>query len=477
VDAASEGGLNPFDADFPAAPSPLRRPCIQLSLPLQRFAMIAAVLILFTSSFDIFLVINAAGNYRFCQIVLLPLIALGIIRALWTDRLVLTIGSLWLSVWFLFQVAFIPVTDFWPKAVGYCFWLLLNIGMMFCFVQLFSDNARAIQTLAKWYLHSFAFVAAFGIFQFLLPVSGLPGILIAQWWIPGILPRVNGFSYEPSYFACYLLIGFVLVNSLRRARSPLLSSKRLSWLYYLIALGIIVSSSRLGIVFLIIEVLLSGMTPWFTFLSELRTLRVVRSNLRSLVPSLLVFSSLLALFGGAMILMRTNPVLLLMFLNGTGVSDTAAHSVIQRENSLQETIAVFVQHPFIGRSLGGISAAIADHEGYRIRSFEDAKKVEGMSVFAEVLTASGVIGFIPFLCFVVVTIRNPLRLARIVPPLYASLLRGLVRSLVFTWAILQFNQNVLCTYLWAHLAILATVYAAALNSTDSRRQPSGTPHE
>jgi hypothetical protein len=94
-----------------------------------------------------------------------------------------------------------------------------------------------------------------------------------------------------------------------------------------------------------------------------------------------------------------------------------------------------------------------------------------------VLTASGVIGFIPFLCFVVVTIRNPLRLARIVPPLYASLLRGLVRSLVFTWAILQFNQNVLRTYLWAHLAILATVYAAALNSTDSRRQPSGTPHE
>lgn len=477
MDAASEGGLNPFDADFPAAPSPLRRPRIQLSLPLQRFAMIAAVLILFTSSFDIFLVINAAGNYRFCQVVLLLLIALGIIKALWTDRLVLTIGSLWLSIWFLFQVVFIPVTDFWPKAVGYCFWLLLNIGMMFCFVQLFSDNARAIQTLAKWYLYSFAFVAAFGIFQFLLPVSGLPGILIAQWWIPGILPRVNGFSYEPSYFACYLLIGFVLVNSLRRARSPLLSSKRLSGLYYLIALGIVVSSSRLGIVFLLIEVFLSGMTPWVTFLSGLRKLRVVRSNLRSLVPSLLVFSFLLALFGCAMALVRSNPVLLLMFLNGTGVSDTAAHSVIQRENSLQETIAVFAQHPFIGRSLGGISAAIADHEGYRIRSFEDAKKVEGMSVFAEVLTASGVIGFVPFLCFVVVTIRNPLRLARIVPPLYASLLRGLVRSLVFTWAILQFNQNVLRTYLWAHLAILATVYAAALNSTDNRRQPSGIPHE
>jgi hypothetical protein len=347
--------------------------------------------------------------------------------------------------------------------------------MMFCFVQLFSNNSQMVRMLLRWYLYSFVFVAAFGIFQFALPVFGLPGILITQWWIPGVLARVNGFSYEPSYFACYLLIGFVLVSSLKRARSTLLPPRRLTGIYYLIALGIIVSSSRLGIVFLLAEVFFGGMTPWFSFFADLKRLSIVRSTVRSLVPSLLVFTFLLTLLGGAVTLVRSNPVLLLIFLNGTGVSDTAAHSVIQRENSFQETIAVFVQHPFIGRSLGGISSAIAEYEGNTIRSFEDAKKIEGMSVFAEVLAASGVIGFIPFLCFLVVTIRNPLRLARIVPPFYSSLLRGLVRSLVFTWAILQFNQNVLRTYLWAHIAILATVYAAALKSARSQPRSSGTP--
>jgi hypothetical protein len=196
---------------------------------------------------------------------------------------------------------------------------------------------------------------------------------------------------------------------------------------------------------------------------------------RPLIPSLLSLTFIVTLSGGTVMLLNNNPVLLFMFLNGTGISDTAAHSVVERENSFEETVAVFVQHPLIGRSLGGISSAIAEYQGDTIRSFEDAKTIEGMSVFAEVLAASGVVGFIPFLCFLVVTIRDPLRLARIAPPFYSSLLYGLVRSLIFTWAILQFNQNVLRTYLWAHLAILATVYAATLKAV--RLAPPGVGDE
>jgi hypothetical protein len=123
---------------------------------------------------------------------------------------------------------------------------------------------------------------------------------------------------------------------------------------------------------------------------------------------------------------------------------------------------VFLQHPFVGRSLGGMSSAIAETRGETIHSFEDAKTVEGMSVFAEALAASGVIGIIPFVWFLVATIRKPWILARTASPFYSSLLRAFVRSLIFAWAILQFNQNVLRPYLWTHLAILATVYAAAL---------------
>jgi hypothetical protein len=440
-----------------------RSASVNLSQPLERFCLVTAILILFTSSFDIFLVVNAGGNYRFCQVILPPLIVLALVKASRGVRIP-TLGAVGLGIWFLFQVAFIPTTNFWPKSVGYCLWLLLNLGMVFAFVQLFSQNPLTLRTLVRWYLYSFSFVAAFGVFQFACPLLGLPPFLIQQWWIWQILPRVNGFTYEPSYFACYLLIGFVFVGSLKRSQSSLLSPTALRVVYYLTGLGIILSSSRIGIVFLLVEVVLGELKPWAAFFSDVARLRVLRSNLRPLLRSLWLLAAVLALSGGAAVVLRNNPILVLMFLNGTGVSDTPAHSVIQRENSLEQTIAVFAEHPFVGRSLGGISSAIAESEGDKIRTFEDAKATEGMSVFMEVLAASGIIGFIPFLCFLVVTIRKPLLLARQTPPLYASLLRGLVRSLVLAWAMLQFNQNVLRTYLWVHLAILATVYAAALNT-------------
>jgi hypothetical protein len=181
-----------------------------------------------------------------------------------------------------------------------------------------------------------------------------------------------------------------------------------------------------------------------------------------LIPSLL----LIILLGGSgtatSLAIEKNPVLALAFLNGTGIADTAAHSVVQREDAAQDTFAVFLQHPLIGRSLGGVSSAIAELHGEKIHSFEASKEFEGMSVFAEALAASGLIGIIPFGWFLVTTVLKPWQLARASGHFYSTLLRALLRSLLFAWAILQLNQNVLRPYLWTHLAILATVYAAAL---------------
>jgi hypothetical protein len=229
----------------------------------------------------------------------------------------------------------------------------------------------------------------------------------------------------------------------------------------LLALGIVLSSSRMGIVFLLLEICLSQSCPWLGVARDLARFRISRSKIRILGPSILAFLFMGAIGTLVATTLLRNPVILLMFLNGTGISDTAAHSVLQREGAFEETLQVFGQHPFIGQSLGGVSSAIADLNGETIHSFEESKAFEGMSVFAEALTASGMFGFIPFVCFVVITIRKPLWLADRIPLFYSVILRGLVRSLIFTWAILQVNQNILRPYLWVHLAMLATVYASA----------------
>ena len=336
-----------------------------------------------------------------------------------------------------------------------------SIALIFSYVQLFAEDSVALRVLLRWYIFSFVLIAGFGILQFTLPLLGMPALLVTQWWIPGFLPRVNGFSYEPSYFATYLLIGFVFVSSLRNARSPLLSRRALAAAYWVLALGIVLSSSRMGIVFLLLEFGLSQGRPWAAAVRDFVRLRISRSRIRALAPSLLGLIFVSAIGSVAAIALERNPMVMLMFLNGTGISDTAAHSVLQREGSFEDTLQVFGDHPFIGRSLGGVSSAIANLNGETVHSFEESKAFEGMSVFAEALAGSGVFGVIPFIWFLIVTIREPLAIARSASPFHSAILHAFVRSLVFSWAILQVNQNILRPYLWVHLAMLATICAAA----------------
>jgi hypothetical protein len=439
---------------------------ITFSPPVNQVSIIIAVLIFLTSSFDVFLVLEAGGNYRFCQLITPLLLLMAFAKAL-RGRIVPVLGALPLSIWLGFQILFIPSTDFWPKSLAYCVWLFLNIGMIFAFVQLFSESATSLLTIFRWYLYSFGLLAAFGIVQFFLPVLGLASPYVQQWWIPGELPRVNGLSYEPSYFATYLLTGFVITGCLLRSRSSLLPRATLLAVHLLTGVGIVLSSSRMGIVFLFFEMLLTRLKPWGAWFKTLLRRRPITFRPRALMASFFVIAFISTLGIGVAETMESNPALVFVFLNGTGVSDTAAHSVIQREGAFEATIAVFLKHPFIGRSLGGVSAAIADLEGENVRSFKDSKDFEGMSVFAEALAASGVIGVLPFVGFLITTFRQPWRMARVAPTLERGLLDALLRSLAFEWAILQFNQNMLRPYLWIHLALLAAVYAHARQSVNT----------
>jgi O-antigen ligase len=423
-------------------------------------AIILAAGISLTSSFDIFLVIQAGGNFRFCQLLVFPLLLLACWRVL-NRGLIPTLGLTSGFVWFCFQLLFVPATDFWPKSLGYCLWLLLNLCTLFSFVQLFGRDGPLLDVLLRCYAWSFGIVAVFGILQFALPTIGIPPPLVQQWWVPDIFPRANGFSYEPSYFATYLLIGLVLANGLRRARCTLFSRWELVSLGILCGAGILVSSSRMGILFLLAELAIPLVMPWLLFLQQAIGLRFDPGTLRSLGKSALGLAALVTVSVGSVLALQRNPVVLLMLLNGTGISDTAAHSVLQREGAMEDTLAVFLDQPLIGTSLGGVSAAIAERHGETISSFEDSKWFEGMNISLEVLAASGLIGAIPFVCFVVLTIRRPWRVAAEHPTIYSPVLQAMVRALIFTWLILQFNQNVLRPYVWVHLSMLASVYSVA----------------
>jgi O-antigen ligase len=133
----------------------------------------------------------------------------------------------------------------------------------------------------------------------------------------------------------------------------------------------------------------------------------------------------------------------------------------ERQDHFEDTLQAIADHPWMGSSLGGVTESIASYVGIKPQNFEETKRFEGQSIFAEVVAASGIPGSIPFFCFIVIYLAAPLKLAHNASPFQAAWLRALVLSLIFEWAILQFNQNILRLYLWVHIAVLATVFAAA----------------
>lgn len=400
------------------------------------------VLGILTVSFDVFLVFNLGFNFRAAQIFLAVPILLGMLKAV--DRTKWPLGFTALIVWSVFILAFIPNTEFLMRSVGYGFWLLFSVALVFATVQLYSSVL--IFTLLRWYIYSFFFVGLFGLFQFALPLVGITPPLVAQWWIPGILARINGFSYEPSYFATYLIMGWVMVMYLMEKRHYFLPKKRLLLIAVILTLAIILSSSRMGLAMMGLWVLRYPLIA-FGRLLLLKTSRYARYSF-ALVGVSLVLLGVFVSVGG---------LEALFLLEGTGIGDSSSHSVSERWQGLSDVLAIFHASPIVGYSLGGLSPAIGALNDVDVTDLETAKQFEGLGVFPQVLAASGLIGFIPFAMYIFALVVKPYRLSANVPE--KLLLRALVYALVFELLILQFNQNILRPYLWLHIALLSALYA------------------
>jgi hypothetical protein len=421
-------------------------------------AIVAGVFL--TSSFDVFLNVDVGPNIRIGQLLGFILIAAAALKSGFGRSMQMPLGGHFLIAWLAVQLAFVPVAAFWEKSLGYCIWLAFSIALSFAFVTLFVADTRQLQTLLRLYLLSFVSIAGFGIIQFVLPLAGGPAPLVEQWWLPGRVPRVNGFSYEPSYYATYLIIGLTCLGSLRRSGIQGFRTWKWSLAYALLATAMILCSSRIGVAFLILELLIAPLKGLWAIIRSPRSMLAVRvSGWRILAASAALCLTYVA-FSGTLSWYTDNREAISILASGTGLLGTASHSVEERENHLHDTLKTIADHPWMGQSLGGVTESVAGYIGTKPMNFEETKSYEGQSVFAEAAAASGLPGSIPFFCFVIVSLAAPLRLARRAPPAQAAWLRALAQSLIFEWAILQFNQNILRMYLWVHIAVLATVYAS-----------------
>jgi hypothetical protein len=409
---------------------------------------------LFTASFDIFLAFKLGGTVRIAQIIMV-LVCLGALAKaaqdghIWWPR-----GGTWLALWCGVQVFFLPLSVDFAFSIGYLFFLLFTVFGFYAVAHLYARSCY-IEPLMNAYLYSYVFIAASGIFQLVSPVLHLGDFLVVQWIIEKRLPRINGFSYEPSYFATYLMMGWIMLVDLRYSRAYLTATRKWHWLTILVGAALFLSTSKAGWIFMALEGVVRGfpvIVRWAKSIGRrLKSGALVIKVPRWKLVILSVVCSVLIAVGVVALGMAVN---LNTFLSGTGLNHTGSHSVDDRYKSFIDTVEVIKEHPFLGRSLGGVSSRIAQRHGVP----NDGKTYLGFPVIAELLAASGLIGIIPFLMFVGVNSFGMFPVIRGKwPDERAKWLRALVRSLFYESFMLLADQNVLRIYVWFHLSIIAAV--------------------
>ncbi|MDE3105625.1 MAG: hypothetical protein KGK08_10660 [Acidobacteriota bacterium] len=426
-----------------------------------RFAHTLLCFALLTSSFDLTLVLNIGGTLRATQLAFALAAGAGLLLVLQRGEFRMPAGYSALLIWGILQTTVVPFSVFLPKGIAYNAWLWVTILSLGYATQLYTRPAL-VHRLIHFYLISFIPIAIFGMYQFMAPLFGLPDFFVGQWWFYPKLARINGFSYEPSYFATYMLLGWVMLLDLIQRKHPRYSTRPWRMVFALESIVMILSSSRSAWIFMSLECVVrfgpAAMRRIWIHVQRLRYGRWRLSKLQLLAVPVLVLLAFITPHLGQIV----QDYDLLFLLQGTGIGGTAAHSVSDRSNGVLYALRVFLHNPLLGCSLGGVSGNIAQLQGTIPKSIEDSKLYEATAIFPEVLAASGLIGFIPFCIFVYQTTWLPLRRSAFIRGLPFSMeLHALARAMIFEWLILQASQNILRPYVWLHITVVCIVMAQA----------------
>lgn len=400
---------------------------------------------LMTSSFDVFLSMQIGGTVRFCQVIMIIPYIFLLTKSIINKRLIIPYGFKWLLIWTFIILTFVFNTDLIERSFGYWLWLIINVANIVVIVNLFKDYCSVIN-LIRIYVYSFLLATGFGLFQFLsAPILHFDTPLVQQWWVPGVFARINGFSYEPSYYATYLLLGWSIVYTIKAyEENTLFSKKKVALLCYLFSAAMVLSSSRMGILMMVLAILFINIYRRSgDVLGKIKQREIKLSWLKYILLILFV------LFVGGTFL-STSRILddYSFLLQGTGVNGTASHTVDDRTKAMNETLEVFYDSPFIGASLGGVAEKIADFDPHG----GSPKEHEGGAIFLEVLAASGVVGVIPFIVYFYKIIKCSINTVKRNSD-YVCM--ALLVSLISEMIILQLNQNILRPYFWFHIAVLS----------------------
>ncbi len=405
-------------------------------------------LAILTSSFDLVGVFHIGGaNARVSSLLVLAAFGVAILVAAEERRLERPVGFGWLLIWTGLNILFLPNSPYLFRSGGYLAWLLTDVALILSVCTLFKDEESALR-LGRWTWYSYLALSAFGLMQFLSAALHVSNLLVVSR-LSGAIPRLNGLSYEPSYFATYLIAGWVLSGYLLLKRVYLIKRPTMIAVMVLQTGVLVLTTSRIGYIGLVLASVWLGVVLVGT-----------PGMLRTREFGMAVFIGAIAVgitVGVTFFLIKDDPSALFA---GTGLFETASHSVDQRLEGIEACWDLILEHPLTGYSLGGVAGALADATGAIVSDYDDLRHAQGINVTLEIILATGLIGAACFFGYLGKLIVQSVRLARRVPQSTQSvLLEATVVGILLQFLLLQFNQNVLRNYLWVQIAVASCLYA------------------
>lgn len=434
---------NVMTVDFDSAQGPGQRSMLALGRALCLASMIFA-------SGDVWPVLHLGFTFRVAQIcIFMAALVLITNRNLSIRPFPGLVGIYAFCTWIALTL---PFSLFLERSIGYVVWAISDALIVFVFAQYFRTQF-AVLNLFRWTLIAYLAISIFGFLQFALYFRGID-LFVTEYWIKGRIARVNGLSYEPSYYATYLIAGWVTCMYLFESRATI-PSPRFQRICLIATTGaLLLCSSRMGYVMMVL---------WLFFRVSRRPIRSVlrgaakRTGVRIAVgAATMTVLCLLAVIRYRRRLITLAAALPFLFA-GLGLMGHSAQSAHTRLESFVRTWIAFAEHPLIGTGIGALPVAIASQTGHGVYDLKQAKGFEGMSIAAEVLAETGLIGA-SLACAAILQVVRRYRIAkRDAPEWHRKILAAQAWGLVWMLMMLQMNQNFLRIYIFVDLAVLICI--------------------
>ncbi len=261
------------------------------------------------------------------------------------------------------------------KGLAYFAWSVFSALVMGLGLVWVLDGRAYLKTAMRVLVYGSDAVALFGLLQWSMSLAGLDPPLVTQW-MRG-LARINGLSFEPSYFAFAMSLALSLALGSLLSRRPFLPVWPSALSAALFVVVIALSSSRSGWIALLLVALAFLLALWPS-----RSLLAARWRALALVP----LSYALAL---SLLLLVSPDQYGRMARNGVNLHEKSSSA--PRIQGVVDALQLAREHPLWGVGLGQFGAALTHKKGQQL----DARHIDArvtFNLYAELLVENGILG-------------------------------------------------------------------------------------